>query len=560
MKIYRYIQNYKVQILEDSFVLNEENTLANTAKISFYDINNNLIDTKKYGVVDLDNIYNKILNKESIDVSKCYIKNFSLDQYRKKNSLSAKEKVDLLNFTAVDSIFESEKVIDFSLANFIGEKVNFSNTHFGLGNLSFLKSEFGNFPVLFKGTSYSEGNNIFQYTKFNNGNVNFDNATFENGNLSFVNTYFGDGNTSFKNVHFGNGDVSFAFSTFNKGNISFDKSIFNGDEISFSKVDFGSGKVDFRRVIFGDGDIDFEEVSLAKKNKVVFRRANFGSSSVSFRDAHLEGCSVDFEEAEFKNGKLNFFKFTAQSISLNHCFLNCNIDMRIDDCHTIDISQSIVHNIIDLNPGLTKMNIHELNLSGVRNMGDIFIAWDDNHVLDLISNQKSTTLHEKAEQFRLLKEEFRDTGRYLDEDVAYVYFKRYELMSEYQKTKEKGIIALILFMPNFIFQRLVFDKVGLYATNPFRVLFSIVVVNFIFSLIYTMFYSASNMLTCMDNSVGIIEKILGNLYFSAITFFTVGYGDCSPLGFFKILAPLEGFVGVFLMSYFTVAFVRKILR
>ena len=29
-------------------------------------------------------------------------------------------------------------------------------------------------------------------------------------------------------------------------------------------------------------------------------------------------------------------------------------------------------------------------------MGDIFIAWDDNHVLDLISNQKSTTLHEKA--------------------------------------------------------------------------------------------------------------------------------------------------------------------
>jgi hypothetical protein len=64
----------------------------------------------------------------------------------------------------------------------------------------------------------------------------------------------------------------------------------------------------------------------------------------------------------------------------------------------------------------------------------------------------------------------------------------------------------------------------------------------------------------MDNSVGIFEKILGNLYFSAITFFTVGYGDCSPLGFFKILAHLEGFVGVFLMSYFTVAFVRKILR
>ena len=54
---------------------------------------------------------------------------FLFRSIQEKNNLSAKEKVDLLNFTAVDSIFESEKVIDFSLANFIGEKVNFSNTH-----------------------------------------------------------------------------------------------------------------------------------------------------------------------------------------------------------------------------------------------------------------------------------------------------------------------------------------------------------------------------------------------------------------------------------------------
>lgn len=560
MKIYRFIQNYKVEILKEAFSLESGLNFLETAKISFFDINNNLIETKKYGVVQLQFIYEKIHKNEPLDLSRCYIKNFSLSDYRKLNDLPPNSKVDLLDFTAVDSIFESEKVIDFSLSNFIGSKVNFSNTHFGLGNLSFLKSEFGDFKVLFKGTSYSEGNNTFQYVKFNNGNVNFDNSTFENGNLSFVNTYFGDGNSSFKNIHFGNGDVSFAFSTFNKGNITFDKSIFNGDEISFSKVDFGSGKVDFRRVVFGDGKIDFEEISLAPKNKLVFRRANFGSSSVSFNEAHLKGCSVDFEEAEFKNGKLNFFKLTAQSLSLNHCFLNCNIDMRIDDCHTIDISQSIVHNIIDFNPGLSNMNIHELNLSGVRNMGDIFISWDDNHVLDLISNQKTTTLHEKSEQFRLLKEEFRDTGRYLDEDVAYVYFKRYELKSEYELAKEKGILALLLFMPNFIFQRLVFDKVGLYATNPFRVLLSIVVVNFIFSLIYTFFYSDLNAITCMDNSVDLIDKVFGNLYFSAITFFTVGYGDCSPVGLFKLLAPIEGFVGVFLMSYFTVAFVRKILR
>ena len=219
MKIYRYIQNYKVEILDKSFKSENNEEFEKTAKISFYDINNNLIDTKKYGVVHLESIYQKILNRESIDISKCYVKNFSLSDFRSINNIAAREKVELINFTAVDSIFESEKIIDFTLGNFTGKKADFSNTHFGLGNLSFLKSEFGDFKVLFKGTSYSEGNNTFQYVKFNNGNVNFDNSTFENGNLSFVNTYFGDGNSSFKNIHFGNGDVSFAFSTFNKGNL-----------------------------------------------------------------------------------------------------------------------------------------------------------------------------------------------------------------------------------------------------------------------------------------------------------------------------------------------------
>jgi len=55
--------------------------------------------------------------------------------------------------------------------------------------------------------------------------------------------------------------------------------------------------------------------------------------------------------------------------------------------------------------------------------------------------------------------------------------------------------------------------------------------------------------------------IIGDsFYFSAITYLTVGYGDFCPLGIDRWIAGIEGFVGVFLMAYFTVAFVRKILR
>ena len=70
----------------------------------------------------------------------------------------------------------------------------------------------------------------------------------------------------------------------------------------------------------------------------------------------------------------------------------------------------------------------------------------------------------------------------------------------------------------------------------------------------------TNLISCIPNDLSIGAKFFESLYFSSITFFTIGYGECVPQGFFKVIAPIQGFTGVFLMSYFTVAFVRKILR
>lgn len=50
------------------------------------------------------------------------------------------------------------------------------------------------------------------------------------------------------------------------------------------------------------------------------------------------------------------------------------------------------------------------------------------------------------------------------------------------------------------------------------------------------------------------------LYFSVVTFTTVGYGDITPLGLNKAVAALNALCGMFLMSLFVVSLSRKYLR
>jgi len=50
------------------------------------------------------------------------------------------------------------------------------------------------------------------------------------------------------------------------------------------------------------------------------------------------------------------------------------------------------------------------------------------------------------------------------------------------------------------------------------------------------------------------------IYYSVITFTTVGYGDIFPIGFSRLLAMVEAFTGAFSISLFVVVFVRKMMR
>ena len=62
--------------------------------------------------------------------------------------------------------------------------------------------------------------------------------------------------------------------------------------------------------------------------------------------------------------------------------------------------------------------------------------------------------------------------------------------------------------------------------------------------------------TSSDEPIGPWEA----LYFSVVTFTTIGYGDFQPHGWARVVAGLEGLLGLFIMAVFTVSFARKMLR
>ena len=65
----------------------------------------------------------------------------------------------------------------------------------------------------------------------------------------------------------------------------------------------------------------------------------------------------------------------------------------------------------------------------------------------------------------------------------------------------------------------------------------------------------------MDNSLAEnINHFFSCLYFSVVTFTTLGYGDLTPHGPARAIAAMEAFGGSFTMALFVVVFVKKMTR
>ncbi len=534
-----------------------------TAVISFFDEDNKKVCILKYGVVRPEEIYALIDKGEKINLRYAYVKDFSLSDYRTSKGLDDHVIVKLKDFTAKKTFFDCEICTDFSYGEFEGAKSLFDSSVFGNGNINFSNCSFRDGEASFKRVKFGSGSTTFKSVKFGTGLVSFNNTNFGTGNLNFVDVDFGNGDVDFKNTWFGDGMIDFKFSRFAKGDISFEHASFGRGKKDFKNVEFGGGRIDFKRINFNDGDVSFDGVEFGD-GKVSFRNSEFGKGHKSFEQADFAQGEAMFDQTDFGSGSVSFKNCRVDHISFRGCPLNCYFDLRLAQCQLADLSNTIIRDIVDVIPENEKVVIQALKLTDVRILGRIFIDWRSNQVFGLIYNQKDTSLFQKGEQFRILKENFRNNGQYEDEDAAYLEFKRCEAKANLQASLAAGKKNAFIAYPVYYFQKYVFDYIGRYATAPTRVLANVFVTVILFSLIYygatEWFPSFGMVATTLPNELSHVHAFSNDIYYSFITFFTIGYGDYFPDGFLKAVASFEGFTGVFLMSYFTVAFVRKILR
>ena len=133
---------YKVSIEDKTFYRQDGFSTEQTAHIILFNSKGKEIEELFLAYPKLNEIYEAIENGNPVNLDSCYIKGFSLTACRRYLLKNKFAQIDIESFSAQNAFCHSPYDIDFSFANFKGEKFNLSNTSFVGGYTQLPRSYF----------------------------------------------------------------------------------------------------------------------------------------------------------------------------------------------------------------------------------------------------------------------------------------------------------------------------------------------------------------------------------------------------------------------------------
>ena len=306
----------------------------------------------------------------------------------------------------------------------------------------------------------------------------------------------------------------------------------------------------FRGFLFPK-NIDFSNEKFEKD--ACFDETTF--HDVSFRRAVFQ--YVSFVEATFQNA--SFFRTIFRDVSFLGAIFERNLDFTPKQVNELNLQNTkfLFKGHITADLSRTKFNRADLE-----NVAFVGCEWPENLYEEINMEEEGLNFKELETIYRNLKQNMQRHGNY--SKAGDFYYREMEM-----KRKQSRVFTL-----EWLGQNTLRILCG-YGEKPIRVITISLLIIFLGAILF-FFCGVARVGTELppQRNPYIIDYSLDSLsfdqtvlldfgyciYYSVVTFTTLGYGDIHPLGHSHIFASIEAFTGAFFIALFVLVFGRKMMR
>lgn len=207
-------------------------------------------------------------------------------------------------------------------------------------------------------------------------------------------------------------------------------------------------------------------------------------------------------------------------------------------------------------------NLQNTNLLGVKWSGSKFenIKIGNQLIQESLAKQatKEGNSFESNDYLEQAEEIYRDLRKHAEQEGIFT-------LSGFFIHKELTMRRLQL--PRYSGKRFISKLVDIfcgYGEAPLRIIslsiFIILICAILYSFTGLSYQDTLQKISSQHSLSDNISLFLSSLYFSVVTFTTLGYGDFNPVGISRAIAAIEAFTGSFTIALFVVVFVKKMTR